>query len=483
VSVAASDALGFVKDEILLGDGRSVGEALPDDPWIETEILEPVFRRRGDGSPAHRLVYAELPRGHAKSTYAAAVAVAEAVLHPGTEIIIAATDTEQARIVLEHTDAFLRRNGRLGSLFKAKGDVRSTDRSRIRVVASDAASAYGLGGTHRSFRLICDELTQWRDEALWTALVSGTGKVADVQTLVLSNAGFGGSSSWQWGVRREAQQAEWAHLFSAEGPIASWIDPAWIETMQGLLPGPAFERLILNRWASEQGDFVTRAQWEACIDPFLRPATGATRGASHIAGVDLGLTKDATAIAVVHSDGERVTLDELLVLQGTREEPVSIANVERILLGLAGRYPGLKVLADPWQFQGSIERLRGSMRISEFTFSASSVAKLSSALHEAISGARLRVFDDPELTREILGLQVRETPSGWRLDHRSGGYSDRAIALAMCVQEALRRGAPGRLPPLPGGKVPWWRLHETPDVDASVVGAGKLTSISYGQKF
>ena len=43
-----------------------------------------------------------------------------------------------------------------------------------------------------------------------------------------------------------------------------------------------------------------------------------------------------------------------------------------------------------------------------------------------------------QLEQEMLGLQVRETADGWRFDHRGGGYSDRAVALAMALSGAAR---------------------------------------------
>ena len=88
----------------------------------------------------------------------------------------------------------------------------------------DAPTAWGLGGTHRRFRVICDELTVWKSEDLWSALVSATGKVKDTQTLILSNAGFDADRSWQWRVREAARVGcLWGYLYAPPGVVASWI--------------------------------------------------------------------------------------------------------------------------------------------------------------------------------------------------------------------------------------------------------------------
>ncbi len=61
------------------------------------------------------LVDLELARGHWKSGGAAAISVAEAILEPGTDVVIASGDTEQAAIILGHLDGYLDRNPSLGS--------------------------------------------------------------------------------------------------------------------------------------------------------------------------------------------------------------------------------------------------------------------------------------------------------------------------------------------------------------------------------
>lgn len=450
-TVPVEGPLAFVRSELVLPDGRRVGDASGPDGWIERDLLRPVFARDAAGLPAHRLVYLELPRGHWKSGGGAAIAVTEAVLHPSTDVVVVAADRDQAAIVAENIDGYLARNPSLRGSFRRAGDEYTVPSrgSRIRVISSDVASSWGLGGTHRRFRLIADELTVWpsgQGEQLWGSLISATGKTPDAQMIVLSNAGFDRDRSWQWRVRESAEREPWAYLFSAPGVIASWVTEAWLEQMRTLLPGPAYARVIENKWTSGSGDFVTAEQWRLCVDDGWRPQTRAEPGRSYFAGLDLGLVKDATALAVVHVDGDGcVRLDELRTWQGRRGDPVDIAAVERAIVDVSERFAPCRVSADPWQLSGSIQRLsRAGVDISEHVFSASSVAKLSTTLYSLITGARLRVYDDAELEREVLGLQTVLTASGWRVDHRAGGYSDRAMALAMAALTALGdRGAPG----------------------------------------
>jgi phage terminase large subunit-like protein len=194
----------FVEEQILLPDGRTVGAACHGDPWIVDELLAPAFALNDQGLPRFTLIHNELARGQWKSGGAAAIAVTEAVLEPCTDVVIAAGDVDQAAIDLQHLDGYIERNRGLAALVRSRGNERLVEGgSRIRVISSDAPTAWGLGGTHRRFRIIADELTVWRSEDLWSALVSSTGKVKDAQLIILSNAGFDAERSWQWRVRED----------------------------------------------------------------------------------------------------------------------------------------------------------------------------------------------------------------------------------------------------------------------------------------
>ncbi len=440
--VPESGPLAFIAHELTAATGDRFGALWAADPWITRDVLRPILARTPDGLPRHKLVYIELSRGHAKSSYAAAIATAEVVLNDSTDVVVVAADRDQAKFISEHIDRFLRDNADLGKSFTTRDGEWTVPsrRSRIRIISSDVASSWGMGGTHKRFRVIADELTAWpaRGEGLWTSVISATGKVADTQVIVLSNAGFDSANSWQWKAREVARTADYGSLFTAAGVIASWIEPAWIERMRDMLPGPAFDRVIGNVWTSQSGDFVTRDEWRRCVDPEWSRQMTAEAGRSYFAGLDLGLTHDKTAFAVMHRDGTgSLRLDDLEVWSGTRAEPVSIAAIERAMVDASARFSPLSILADPWQLKASIERLRGEgCRIEEFTFSATSVSRLSTSLYSAIKSGRLRVFEDAALEEEILGLRVIQSSGGWRVDHRSGGFSDRAMAVAMAIEAA-----------------------------------------------
>ena len=56
----------------------------------------------------------------------------------------------------------------------------------------------------------------------------------------------------------------------------------------------------------------------------------------------------------------------------------------------------------------------------EPTFTAENVRRLSETLFKLIQAARLRLYQDQELERELLSLNVVQKGYGWRIDHAGG---------------------------------------------------------------
>lgn len=143
----------------------------------------------------------------------------------------------------------------------------------------------------------------------------------------------------------------------------------------------------------------------------------------------------------------RVVLDRLDVWEGSRERPVSLADVEAHVALLAANYRP-RVLIDPWNAALLVERLRSrGVRISPFTFSHRSVGKLATNLALLLRQRALALpAGDQALRDELANVRLRETgPGRVRLDHASGRHDDRAVAIglaALAAAESIRRSAP-----------------------------------------
>lgn len=414
-----------VRDAVLLEDGRRLGDAM--DPWQRED-----FAALDD--PRYHHAFIERPRGHSKTGDVGTEAVVELLAGaPGQRLYAFAADEDQARILLDDVVGKLGRMGRVARGRKlARGQVRVLKRqvvswtgSTLTVMPADVPGSWGL----RPDWVACDEVVEWRYEALWTSIWSASGKRPRCRILVISTAGFD-KSHFAWRVRETAaSEPNW--YFSSRGQCASWIDPAWLAQQERTLPPHVFARLHQNRWVDGVGAFLTAAE----IDAVFAADLPETRGARVAVGLDVGLTKDASVLAPV----AETRPDKLLVVlgletwRGTKASKVDLREVEDAAAEVARKFSA-PVYVDPWQAVLLGQNLaRRGLRVEEVAITAETRRKLFGYLLTAIRDRRLRCRPHADLRRELLGLEVKETLAGFRVDHRPGRNDDHAFAVALAL--------------------------------------------------
>jgi phage terminase large subunit-like protein len=413
----AVDRMAFRREQIILEDGRPFGEAMDD--WQAED-----FAALDD--PAHQHAYLERPRGHSKTGDLGTEAVTELMLgRPGSQLFCAAADQGQAALLLEDVVDKFERNERLRPLVRVTRNevtVLATG-SRLRVMSSDAPSAYGL----RPDWIATDELAEWRNRALWDSLWTATGKRPRCRMRVISTPGWD-TTSIAWEVRAIAQrESNW--YFSSRGQCASWVGADWVAQQERTLPRHTFERLILGRWVEGAGAYLTRAE----VDGVFSGHSGGPVEKAAL-GLDLGLTDDAGAAARVElrADGT-VVVAGLVTYEPRPGARVDLQLVEE-QVGAWARAAHIPVVVDPWQAALMAQRLRAEgVEVIEYTFTAGSRQKLFGTLLELIRTGRLRAQPHEALRKELLGLEVQETATGWRVDHRVGRHDDHVVAVALAA--------------------------------------------------
>jgi hypothetical protein len=116
---------------------------------------------------------------------------------------------------------------------------------------------------------------------------------------------------------------------------------------------------------------------------------------------------------------------------------VNLAEVEETVLRL-GRAFGAQVILDPYQGHLLGQRLQTrGLRVSEYPFSGESRRRLFGTVLQLVRDKHLRSYPHEELRRELLQLEVSETPSGWRVDHRRSTHDDHVVALGLAVTEPI----------------------------------------------
>ena len=251
-----ADRMAFRREAILLEDGRPFGEAM--DAWQAED-----FAALDD--PQHRHAYLERPRGHSKTGDLGTEAVVELVLgRPGAQLFCAGADQDQAALLQQDVVGKCERSPWLNPLVRVTRTevVVPATGSRLRVLASDAPSAYGL----RPDWIAVDELVEWRKRGLWDSLWTATGKRPRCRMLVISTPGWD-KTGIAWEVRQiAAREADW--YFSARGQCASWISAAWLAQQARTLPPHVYQRLHGGVWVEGVGAFLTSAEVEAVFADF-----------------------------------------------------------------------------------------------------------------------------------------------------------------------------------------------------------------------
>lgn len=431
------DIIKFLEDLFCLEDGKPIEL----ETWQKEKILRPVFYDLdSEGKRKINLALCGLPKKNGKSTLAAGV-VAYALLadsEPEPEIYSVAGDKDQAKIIFRQTCKAFERSPLLRREVKTLKDTieRRDGKGFYQVLSADAPTAHGLNPHF----VIWDELWNQRNYDLWEALTHSPARRQPLH-LVTTYAGYDqyeGNLLWDLYQRGLKGEDSGMYLFWTHDNLASWITQEYLAQQKSRLPEHIYLRLHENRWTSGCGAFLSREDVDGCVDPQLGQRIEG-RENRYFVGVDLGLSKDRTVVAVCHKDKNtgKVVLDNIRSWQGTKDNKVNIAIIEDWILLMKDNFRPLKVLADPWQCQNSIQRLkREGVDIEEFGFTSANVTKLSNVLFSLFKSRRISIFDYQPLVQELMTAKIIEKSYGFRVDHESGGYTDHIMALGMAAMGA-----------------------------------------------
>jgi hypothetical protein len=362
---------------------------------------------------------------------------------------IVAADRDQGRLILQAIEDELRLNPWVASRVKVMKDTVTGPAGDVTVLPADAASAYGLRGNF----YVCDEVTHWKNQKMWTAIMSGRQKVNPSVLCVLSNAGLEGS--WQHEVFRTVQaRARWA-TFYRKGFLAGWVDHAELKNMMELLPPSEADRLYGNLWIdpAAEHNYLRKAEVDACETPLLKYRPVRQAGVdNYIATLDYGPKRDRSVGCVMHMNRGRVAeIDRMDVWQGrqfdTKEVPVQV--IEDWIDTVQRNFNPRLWVADPYQMLGTIQKMEArGLRVERYAArGGAGNFEMAQALRSEVVAGRLAWYPgcgtieavdrvtgqvvEETLNTELRKLVVKKMPYGYRFDHERQMHDDRAVAIAM----------------------------------------------------
>jgi phage terminase large subunit-like protein len=432
-----TDICVFLEEQYILDDGNPI--VLQE---FQKKILREVFQTKDkNGLRQYNLALMGVPKKNGKSTLASGVALYMLFADvPNAEVYSVAGDKDQAKIIFSMTKKAIERNPILLASVKIYRDeivVPSTN-SLYKVLSADAPTLHGLNGS----AIIFDEIWNQPNRDLYDALTQSPVRKEPL-TFIVTYAGSD-QTSLLYDLYQKGVQRKDSHMFFfwSEENLSDWITPEYLESQKKRLPTHVYQRLHENKWSQGENAFLTKEEVAQCIDPILKPQLGGKEKLKYYLAVDLGLVRDRTVLTICHKDIDDglIYLDYIKTYRGTKNNPVLIADVERDILWANDNFDIVRNIFDPWQMKGTAERLKGRIKIEEFAFTSNSIQKLSNNLFYLFHNNLIRIFQHKELEDELLNLNAEEKSYGWRIDHKSGKYSDHVISLGMSALGATQSG-------------------------------------------
>ncbi len=257
-----------------------------------------------------------------------------------------------------------------------------------------------------------------------------------------------------------------------------------------MLPSIAFDRLWLNRWTTGAGDALTGDDIDAALTrrgPLRRPRPYHV----YLAGLDIGLSKDASAFCIVakhvgalreceddrepepvprnlpvamqaaydlgwwrESEEEREQRtyhDEVIrptgrlrlvachVWRPGHGRRVDLSTIGRCIAQAHERYGLATVNYDPHQAEMLAERLnRAGVPMERVPFSGANLQAMASAMLDAFTGRTIDLYPHDQLVSDLRALRIEEKSYGVRLTSPRGpnGHGDAATALSLACLAA-----------------------------------------------
>lgn len=408
---------------------------------FQIQILDALYPKFGISKFDQAMI--GLIRKSGKSTLISGLAIWHLCFanNPTPEVFIISGDLEQSRIIFDKSSKAVKRSPELRKVLRVKKSAIECDTTEgiYRSLSGDIDTSLGKSPSF----LAMDEFSTSSSE-LYFNLISGFGARASYGekclAILIGTAGKSRSGPFykMYQDLRAGKDSK-TFFFWKEGKVASFTSEKWLNRMRKILPPQLFQRFMVNRWTSGEDSFITEEDLQRCLDPTLSPSGLAKEGVGrYCLGLDIGIVKDRSAIAVVHKLEDKIILDSLKVWQGSKDDPVLLSDLEEELRKANRLWNKPVMRVDPWQAIGIQQKLkREGLNIELFNFSSESLGALSANLYTYLHNGFLKIFRDERLISELLSVKMlQNSRGGFRIDHKSSDFSDMTIALGIAAKIA-----------------------------------------------
>ncbi len=403
---------------------------------------------RGEQPPCNQY-WDERTKGGSKDTDNSVVLLhALAFSKRPLDMQVGAADRDQAGEVRKAIRDILRLNPQIAQRVEVQAwsVVCKATKCECTILATDVASAHGA----RPDILFLNELSHISQEEFAANLFDNATKKPRGLRIVATNSGFRGTWQERWrNTARDGHGTRWFyHTLSEPAP---WLSQEELEEAERRNSKARFLRLFWGVWVAQLGDALDEEDIKAAITDKPMPKT---RHTFYVAGLDLGIRHDHSALVVLQGDRSTQQL-ALAFAKNWSPNPstgkVDLMQVEQAVYSAFQRYGLAKVGYDPYQAELLSQRLAlRKVPMHEMTFVGANLNLMANTLLDVFRSRRIQLYDHPRLIADLNRLQIEEKSYGYRLSatRNEDGHADLATALAIALPLAVE--AAGKTPIVAG---------------------------------
>lgn len=499
----AERVIAFLED-LPITSGAHAGRKMTIRPW-QRDIVNGIYATDSDGARPVRTAVVSMPRKNGKTALAAGLALAHLLgpeAEPRGQVYSAAVDRDQAALIYNEMVAMIKADPEFSRRVNVQAFAKRIEDyetgSTYAALSSDARKGHGLNASF----VIYDELAQARDRKLFESLATSMGARAEPLMVVISTQAADDthflSELIDYGqqVLSGVTQDPSFHLtlYSAPEDADPWDETTWYACNPALddfrsleefrtfakraarVPSleSTFRNLYLNQRVDAEARFINRVEWESCATV---PDRRALRGKVCFGGLDLGATRDLTALVLVFpdeqggfdvlpyfwcprdllrekEDAERVpyfTWANKGFIEATPGKSTDYGYVVQRLGELAQEFDIKSIAYDRWRIEELRRQLDAegvNLRLTEWGQGFKDMSPAVDALETSIIDSKLRHGAHPILTWNASNAVVDRDAAGNRKlsKDKSREKIDGLVALAMAIGLSRRDTGERRSP-------------------------------------